>query len=175
MNKKDFNNISMSGRLAYQLLCVEKYFIAKYPEKNFKDLFSLLWQVTNEMYFDTFSGYLIELNKSCFFEFDTYEEQEWLYITKEQYNLFKNLISELDDTDESILETLKDQAEVYAYTVVPENTKESIDIIFDTIAFLKQEGIELPDIKLVEFSTIDQKNGWGDPFDGSKLSIILNK
>ena len=36
-------------------------------------------------------------------------------------------------------------------------------------------GIELPDIKLVEFSTIDQRNGWGDHFDGTKLSIILNK
>jgi len=175
MNKKDFKYISMSGRIAYQLLCVEKYFIAKYPEKDFKDLFSLLWQVTNEMYFDTFSGYLIELNKSCFFEFKTYEEQQWLYITKNQFDLFKELVSEFDEDDENILETLKDQAEVYAYTVVPENTKESIDIVFDTIEFLKQEKIELPDIKLVEFSTINQNNGWGDQFDGTKLSIILNK
>ena len=175
MNKKDFENISMNGRLAYQLMCVERYLVSKYPNKDFTKLMELLWQVTNGMYWDTFSGYLIEFNKSCFFEFDTYEEQEWLYVTKEQYELFKNLISELDDNDESILETLKDQAEVYAYTVVPKNTKESIDIVFDTIKFLKQEKIKLPVIKLVEFSTIDQRNGWGDHFDGTKLSIILNK
>ena len=114
MNKKDFENISMNGRLAYQLMCVERYLVSKYPNKDFTKLMELLWQVTNGMYWDTFSGYLIEFNKSCFFEFDTYEEQEWLYVTKEQYELFKNLISELDDNDESILETLKDQAEVYA-------------------------------------------------------------
>ena len=43
----------------------------------------------------------------------------------------------------------------------------SIDIIFDTIEILIQNNIELPDIKLVEFSTINQFNGWGDPFDGT--------
>lgn len=175
MNKKDFKNISMNGRLAYQLMCVEKYFLYKYPQKDFTELFQLLWKATNGMYWDTFSGYLIELDKSCFLEFDTYEEQEWMYISKEQYNSFVELIKSFDENDQKILETLKDQAEVYAYTVVPENTSESIDILFNTIQFLKNEKIKLPDIKLVEFSSIDQRNGWGDHFDGTKLSIILNK
>ena len=63
MNKKDFENISMNGRLAYQLMCVERYLVSKYPNKDFTKLMELLWQVTNGMYWDTFSGYLIEFNK----------------------------------------------------------------------------------------------------------------
>jgi hypothetical protein len=175
IKKKDFKNISMNGRLAYQLMCAERFFTTKYPEKDFKELFSLLWQVTNGMYWDTFSGYLIELEKSNFFEFETYEEQSWLYVTKEQYDLFKKLIQEFDDEDEKLLETLKDQTEVYCYTIVPKNTHESIDIIFETISLLLKYHIPLPDINLISFSTIDQRHSWGNHFDGTKFSIILNK
>ena len=175
MNKKDFKNISMVGRLAYQLMCAERYFTYKYPNEDFTELFKLLWPVTNGMYFDTFSGYIVEIEPSCMLEFDSYEEQEWMYLTKEQYDIFKPLIQKFDQEDEDFMETLKDQAEVYAYTVVPKDTSESIDIVFDTIKFLKKHKIPLPDIKLVEFSTIDQRRGWGDHFDGTKLSIILNK
>ena len=106
-------------------------------------------------------------------EKENYEDDEWLHLTKTQYDLFKPLISEFDEEDEEFMETLKDQAEVYAYTVVPKDTSESINIIFETIDFLKKNNIELPDFSLVQFSTIDQFNGWGDKFDGTKLSLIL--
>ena len=175
MNKKDYNNISMNGRLAYQLMCVERYLLTKYPKNDFTKLMQLLWQVTNGMYWDSFSDYVIDLEPSNLFEFDTYEEQEWLRLSKEEYDELIPCMKGLDNIVDDLFETLKEQTFVYAYTVVPENTKESIDIVFDTIDFLKQDGIELPDIKLVEFSTIDQRNGWGDHFDGTKLSIILNK
>lgn len=175
MNKKDFNNISMNGRLAYQLMCVERYLLTKYPKNDFTKLMQLLWQVTNGMYWDSFSDYVMDLEPSNLFEFDSYEEQEWLRLSKEEYDELIPCMNGLDNIVDDLFETLKEQTFVYAYTVVPKNTKESIDIIFDTIDFLKQEEIDLPDIKLVEFSTIDQRNGWGDHFDGTKLSIILNK
>ncbi len=173
MNKKNFINISMNGRLAYQLMCAEKYFVNKYPNKDFTELFHILWKVTNGMYWDTFSGYLIELKKEYFFKVSSYDDRNWLYLTKKQYDLFKPMVSEFDDEDEALLLTLIDQAEVYAYTVVPKDTSESIDIVFETIEFLKKRKIKLPDIKLIEIYTIDQMDGWGDFFDGTKLSIIL--
>ncbi len=173
MNKKDFKNISMTGRIAYQLMCAERYFINKYPNENFKELFSILWPVTDGMYFDTFSNYITELKPTYMLEKENYEDDDWLVLTKEQYELLKPLIQKLDQEDEDLMDTLKDQAEVYAYSVVPKNTNESIDIIYETMKYLKKYNIDLPDIKLLEFSSITQKNGWGDSFDGSKLSIII--
>ena len=175
MNKKDFNNISMNGRLAYQLMCVERYLLKKYPDIDFKPIFEIFWQVTNGMYWDTFSEYVIDFEPNKFLEFEKFEDQGWCVITKDLYDTVKPIISKLGDDVDDLFETLKDQTFVYAYTVVPKNTSESIDIIFDAIEFLKKENIELPDIKQVEFSTIDQRNGWGNHFDGTKLSIILNK
>jgi len=175
MNKKDFNNISMNGRLAYQLMCVERYLLAKYPNKDFSKLMKLFWQVTNGMYWDTFSDYVMDLEPSNFFEYDTYEEQDWLRLSKSEYDELVFCMRDLNSEIDKLFETLKDQTFVYSYTVIPKDTKESINIIFDTIDILKKEKIDLPDIKYVNFSTIDQRNGWGNYFDGTKLSIILNK
>ena len=46
----------------------------------------------------------------------------------------------------------------------------AVDLV---VKALKKNNIELPDFSLVQFSTIDQFNGWGDKFDGTKLSLIL--
>ena len=173
MIKKDFKNISMNGRLAYQLMCAERYFMYKHPNEDFTELFKLLWPVTNDMYWDTFSDYIIDLKPRYMFEYETYDEQKWFALTKEQYNMFKPLIQKFDQEDEDFMETLKDQAEVYAYTIVPKNNKESIDIVFESIKYLKKYDIELPDVNLISFSTIFQRDGWGKRFDGTKFSIIL--
>jgi hypothetical protein len=110
-----------------------------------------------------------------FLECKTYEEQEWLTLTKKEYDTLYPIISKLGSDVDDLFETLKDQTFVYAYTIVPKNTHESIDIIFETISLLLKYHIPLPDINLISFSTIDQRNGWGNHFDGTKFSIILNK
>jgi hypothetical protein len=175
IKKKDFKNISMNGRLAYQLMCVERYLLHQYPTLDFKPMFEILWQVTNGMYWDTFSDYIIDMEPQYFLECKTYEEQEWLTLTKKEYDTLYPIISKLGSDVDDLFETLKDQTFVYAYTIVPKNTHESIDIIFETISFLLKYHIPLPDIKLISFSTIDQRHSWGNHFDGTKFSIILNK
>lgn len=36
-------NISMMGRMAYVIMCVEKYLLNKYPNRNWKLLSEILW------------------------------------------------------------------------------------------------------------------------------------
>jgi hypothetical protein len=175
IKKKDFKNISMNGRLAYQLMCVERYLLHQYPTLDFKPMFEILWQVTNGMYWDTFSDYVIDMEPHKFLRFKEFVVDGWLIMTKELYEQLYPTISQLSSDVDDLFETLKDQTFVYAYTIVPKNTHESIDIIFETISFLLKYHIPLPDINLISFSTIDQFNGWGDNFDGTKFSIILNK
>ena len=107
MNKKDFNNISMNGRLAYQLMCVERYLLTKYPKNDFTKLMQLLWQVTNGMYWDSFSDYVIDLEPSNLFEFDTYEEQEWLRLSKEEYDELIPCMNGLDNIVDDFFKCLK--------------------------------------------------------------------
>lgn len=173
MNKKDFNNISMNGRLAYQLMCLESYLVGKYSDRDFTKLMSFLWQVTSDMWWNEFADYVMDLTPSALFEYNSYDKQEWLILSKEQYNELTPLLKDLDDEVSDLFGLLREQAYVYEGTIVPTNTKESIAIIFQTIEILENNNIKLPDIAKVQFSTIDQFNGWGDKFDGKKLSIIL--
>ena len=38
--QNSFNKISMIGRFAYAVMCAERYALAKYPEKDWRPLFS---------------------------------------------------------------------------------------------------------------------------------------
>lgn len=173
MNKKDFDNISMNGRLAYQLLCLEAYLTTKYPQKDFKALMSLLWQATDNMYWNEFADYIMDLAPINLYEFETYEKQEWLIITKDQYEELLPCIIKNDTNIDELFETIKDHTYVYEGTTIKLPGKESIDIVFETIKILKDSKIALPSIDKVQFSSINELNGWGNPFDGTKLSSII--
>ena len=53
--------------------------------------------------------------------------------------------------------------------------RESFKIIEATEQILIKNKIDLPDFTKVLFSSFNEKNGWGNHFDGTNLSIILKK
>jgi len=63
---------------------------------------------------------------------------------------------------------------IYSYTSIPRKGKECSDLVKQAIKILEDNDIDLPKIKDVAFSPFEEKNGWGEPFDGTKLSCILN-
>ena len=65
-------------------------------------------------------------------------------------------------------------AMVYEGMVIGDG-KESLKIIADTEMVLDRHGIPLPDHSKVLFSSIAERNGWGNDFDGRFLSRILNR
>ena len=64
-------------------------------------------------------------------------------------------------------------ATIYAYTSIPGKGQESIKLVEKAITILKTNNIQPPDINEIEFCSFSEKNGWGEQFDGSKLSNIL--
>ena len=63
-------------------------------------------------------------------------------------------------------------AMVYEGTTIGDG-QESLSIIEHAEAILLSQDIELPDYTKVLFSKTSERNGWGNDFDGSYLSIIL--
>ena len=147
MSKKlDFNNISMIGRFAYAVMCAEKYALAKYPEKDWRPLFSWMWQGTSD-YFDEWYYRFMEILPEYLYEFNSYKDADFEYLSEEDYNYYSEFLKDIDENMETLL-------------VIPTKISDS--------------DIDLPEIKDVAFSSFEEKNGWGEPFDGTKLSIILN-
>lgn len=175
MISNTFRNVSWNGRIAYAIMCAIKYLSTKYPHKNWTPLFEKLWNATGEMFLDEWSKRIIDILPDCFFEFPSFEKSDFNYLTKSEYEIFKDLYNGLDEDFATLIEAIHSMEEIYAFTNIPGYGEESLKILEDIASMLEKENIPLPDPKLVEFSKFSEKNGWGEPFDGTKLSIILNK
>jgi len=173
-------NVSMIGRFAYVNMCVEKYLFTKYSDRDWSIISRELWKGTNE-YWDDFTDSFAGLIPDVFISYEGYDSDE-LKITEAEYEQLKKTYAgiteglEDDPTDEVnyMLNKPFEMAMVYEGTVIGDG-QESFDIIEATEQVLIKNNIELPDYTKVLFSSATEKNGWGNHFDGTHLSIILNK
>lgn len=173
MNISDFNNISMNGRMAYAILCIEKYLKEKFPDNNWDELSKLMWEVTS-IYWDEWDNKFIEVIPEYLFEFNTYAESGFEEISEEEYNSFVMLLKDKPATVNNLLMSLHRIQEVYCYSSIPDNGKEASQIVLDICGILEQNNVALPDINAVTFSSFSERDGWGNKFDGTKLSLNLN-
>lgn len=173
MNRNDFNDISMIGRAAYAVMCAEKYAVTKYADKNWKPLFAWMWNLTSE-YFDEWYYRFMEVLPEYLYEFDNYKDAEFEYLTEEKYNYYTSFLKDIDGNMTSLLEIPAKISMVYSYMPIPGRGIESIDMVLDAVRILEDNDIEPPDADVVAFSTFSEKDGWGEPFDGTKLSIVLS-
>ncbi len=63
---------------------------------------------------------------------------------------------------------------IYSYTEIPGIGKESIKLVEKAISILNTAGIEPPNVADVSRFSFSEKNGWGNHFDGTTLSVVLN-
>ena len=175
-----FNKISMNGRMAYVIMCVEAYLKKTYPDRDWKLVASAMWKATNNNWgdwTDLYCGFIPEV--LC--QYDNYDEDDLgSSYTEAQFNTLKNLYSgitegrEDDPTDELnyVLNKPLEMAMVYEGTGIGDGS-ESVEIINSLEEILIKHHIVLPDYNKISFSSIEELNGWGNDFDGEFLSIIL--
>jgi len=181
INREAFYNISMNGRMAYAILCIEQYLSTLYPDKDWSPLSKKMWAVTSESW-DEWIDTFIEVIPQYLFEFNSYEESDFENLTEDEYELFVELFDgvsdgKYDDPSDKvgyIINSLKLIEETYAYSTIPGVGEEAIDIIVRVCDVLESDSVELPSLDLVSFSSFQERSGWGNPIDGQNLSIILN-
>ena len=177
---KRFDSVSMNGRMAYVIMCVESFLVSKYPEKDWTFVSETLWRATSENWGDWPEEYS-SIIPDVLLQYETYDEEDLGdSITEGDFVMLKALYDgitegmEDDPSDEVnyMLNKPYEMAMVYEGTVIGDG-KESICIINEAESILKKNGVPLPDYSKVLFSSSDELNGWGNDFDGSDLSIIL--
>lgn len=156
--KYDFAHISMKGRAAYTVMCAERYALAKYPNKDWKPLFAWMWQVTSD-YFDEWYYRFMEILPENIYEFDSFKADAFDYLTEDQYYYYSKFLRDIDENMAELIKIPTDISMVYCYTSIPGKGKESIDLVNKAIKILEDNGIDLPDLKSVEFSQFSLKDG----------------
>lgn len=175
MNYYDFENISVVGRIAYGIMCAEEYLIQKYPDKNWTIIFQDFWKITNLELWDNWMDEIIEIIPEYLFEFDDYHSSEFEFLTEAKYNELKKVFDNTNNDVNIILKMVYELANSHAYSSINKNGQESLLQLKKIIIFLEKEGINLPEMKEVQTHLFSERNGWGNPFDGTSLSKIMKK
>ncbi|MBP5706892.1 MAG: hypothetical protein J6W76_06370 [Spirochaetales bacterium] len=198
MEEKDtrFGNISMTGRLCYIFMCIERYLLAIYPDKDWTVVARKMWQWPKQCwsdgwyeYGDVAPGYILKYKS---FEEVTFSSPD---LTREEFEtlraLYKSIPNARDELD-AVLNTPFEMgnicdAEDYRTKIGEEQTMIAIGRIEE---ILKAHGIELPDASSVSeyikhdprdqarqdrLRITDRSGEWGMGIDADHLSVILNK
>ena len=176
------STVSMNGRMAYVIMCVETYFLKKYPERDWALIFRIMWKATSMNWADWADMYSSVI-PDVILQFDAYSSKEFSNtLSVEEFAKVKNLYFGItegieDDPNDEVNYMLNkpfEMAMVYEGTVIDDG-KESFEIIEKTEQILRCNGFDLPDYSKVLFSSVNEHNGWGNDFDGVFLSCLLNK
>ena len=181
MNNK-LSDVSMNGRMAYVIMCVEAYLLNKYSERDWTLICKKMWKATSMNWADwpdMFSSVIPDV----IMQYDTFSDEDFGgTLSEEDFFIVKNLYSGItkgheDDPEDELNYMLNkpfQMAMIYEGTVIGDG-QESYAIIEETEKVLICNGIALPDYTKVFFSSATELNGWGNDFDGEFLSIILTK
>lgn len=163
--------VSVAGRIAFIIMCIEKYIVVQYPEKDWSPLAEEMWKF-NDSYWDEWIDSLIDLFPEYINEYNEFEE----YTGKYSYDTFRNLYKDLKNNDlNEMLDLLHDFMGIYLYTSVCDSTESMFPkVIEEIVSYLTKNNIPVPDVEKVSFSEFKYNRGFGEKFDGRYLSIILN-
>lgn len=177
---KRFYSVSMNGRMAYVIMCVEAFLVSKHPKKDWTPVSKIMWRATSENWGDWPEEYS-SIIPDVILQYETYNEEDLgSSITKDDFVILMDLYSGItegveDDPSDDVNYMLNkpyEMAMIYEGTAIGDG-KESIRIIEESENILKKNNIPLPDYSKVLFSSSNELNGWGNDFDGTGLSIIL--
>lgn len=172
--------VSMNGRMAYVIMCVEAYLTNKYAGRDWTIISRKMWSATSmnwadwsDMFSSVIPDVLLQYREYSVEEFDsTLSEKEYRLLKELYEGITEGNEADPDDELNYILNKPFEMATVYEGTIIGDG-KESFEIIDETEKILLRNGIDLPDYKKVLFSSVAELNGWGNDFNGERLSVII--
>lgn len=172
MDAATYASLSATGKVAYAILCAERYALKRKPNTDWTPLFKRIWRVTSGGYWDEWSYEFTEIIPECLLEFPDYESSDVPHTSEDEY---ENLVALYEGMPESwgrLLEDLNRLVLVLGYDCDdPEG--EAAELVVAIEGILAAEGVPLPDEGLAELFPASENRGYGCPFDGRKISHIL--
>lgn len=178
----EFKNITLTGRLCYLFMCIEKYLVTCYPDKDWTCVAKKCWQWTNK-YWNEGENIYAHVVPEFLLEFDNYRETNEREfdgeLLKEDYlelvSLYKGITDGSGDAeiDEVLMLPVdfNNECEGTDFRYADESTLAILERAQD---ILKKHNIELPDIEKIINFKMDHRGGWGELVESEHLSIVLN-
>lgn len=166
MNKEIFKSISIRGRVAYCVKCLSLYCKEVYPNTDFSSVIDYAARIVDGSdYIDIGALRFMEIIPEYLYEFDNYEDAEFEYISKDEFNQFRQIVPENDSELNSLMHRVYDIAYEYCYEAMEPSAPKTIPYISEVNRILKSHKIALPSIEPFAKSSFSESDGWGHSID----------
>ncbi|WP_108867402.1 hypothetical protein [Aquimarina aquimarini] len=167
--KSEFNDISIRGRVAYAIMCLEN--AIKWYKKDNLDwsfLFQLLWSFMKGNVADWHYPMAEATPRSILFDAE-YSVKEMNYINREEYSKLTNLYNSSNEVIIFILNKLFEIGTRDLYSSISNNSLDTLEYLEDIIDIMNKNKIPLPEVKFFKKFSINENNGWGRELNRSDL------
>lgn len=173
MDAATYASLSATGKVVYTNLCLENYALTHKPNADWETLFKKTWELTTGVYWDEWAYSFMCMIPEYLTEFPDYESSDFEHLTKQDYEALLKLYEGMPDEWGKILDDLYEIALALGYDCDdPEGRGKKL--IKEIEAILVSENIPLPTEDVVALCPSIENRGYGNPFDGRKVSHVLS-
>lgn len=174
MDKNDFKNISLSGRVAFGISCFENILLSlNYNVNDWRIVLEYLWEFTSVKYLDDWNAIVLEITPDNLLEFSAYEEHDFEYLDEKNFEYLYKLYQNVNEKIDVVMTAIYNIGTSHVYSVIEGYGQRSLDELEILLNYMTKSNIPLPDIKPFERFSITENRGWGDKFDGRSISSNL--
>lgn len=174
MDMDKFKYVSMRGRVAYGISCLENALLSfKYDFNDWKIVLNYLWEFTSIQYLDDWNDAAVELIPENLTEFRTYEEHEFERLSKQEFEYLYNLYQNIDVSIDKLIRGIYDLGISHVYTEIEGYGEGSLNSLERLVNFMLINNFRLPSIEPFLKYSIKENGGWGNKFDSRNLSKII--
>lgn len=175
MIEEKFKNISIKGRVAYGISCLERALICySCTLKNWEWVLEKIWEFTSIEYLDDWFYEMAEFLPDSLLEDNEYIPEEFEYITEKQFYILLELYQkESNQVINQIFNLIFEMGTFDLYSRLENYSPNTLICLEKINNIMVLNNIELPSVaNFIRYSYYENK-GWGNSFEGKVNSIIL--
>lgn len=163
--------ISIRGRMAYAICLFERLLLYyKYDEQDWLGILEKLWMYTSVKYLDDWMYEFAEWLPDSILE-DALDDFE--FITKEEYEHLYKLYNKSCLEIRLFIKIMFELGSIDLYSKLTDNSPNTLKKLEEAMDIFKTNNINIISSEPFRKYSFEERNGWGERFDGRSLSIIL--
>lgn len=173
---QDLETVSLKGRVAFGIRCFENVLLEQhYDTAEWEPVLEKLWLFTSIRYLDDWSDMIAEILPENLLEFRAYERHDFEHLDEESFERLYRLYQTADEKIDVLMTAIYNIGTSHAYSRIEGNGGESLRELEKLIEYMAKIGVSLPDAAGFKQFSISENKGWGNSFDGKKISRILGQ
>lgn len=171
MNKNDFKKISIRGRVAFAICCLESIIMAyRYDINEWSVLLNRLWLIAELEDVSDWLYITAECLPENILEAASYDYGSFQHINEDEYEQLYKLYSECKEDTWELIEIIFDLGTAQMYSNIKGFSEATLNEIEKVITFMKAKNISMPSVS--QFRMLLYYDGWGETFDRKELSLV---